>query len=162
MWGLAWIALIAAISILIVAFLPEIIAALSAIGSALVALGGLAAVLYRAASQLYSAVSTQVASFLQSRIVLNALYNTSTFYAQNSPPPWPIPTDLTGSAYYFAVFLFYLYLGIRDYMRTVYLINYWRFAKNVEIMLNGLHDVDIKTMSNQSIPVLNGDPAFCA
>jgi hypothetical protein len=129
MWGLAWIALIAAISILILAFLPEIVGALSAMAT-------IAGELYAAISQLYLTSSISVSIFIGSGIVRSALFNASMFYAQNSPPPLPVPTDPIGAGVYYLLFRVFLYFGIRDFIKSAYLTIYWRFAANTGIMLS--------------------------
>ncbi len=157
MWGLAWIALIASISILIVAFLPEITAALSAIGTALEVVGGLVALLYRQASQLYLTVSISVSSFIEAGIVRSAIFNALIFYAQSSPPPIPVPTDLTGGVMYYLVFRAFLYFGIRDFIRSGYLTIYWRFAANTEIMLSESYRSYLKPMYIMSSAIIKGE-----
>jgi hypothetical protein len=124
MWGLAWIALIAAISILIVALLPEIIAALSGIAGAL---GQMAAAL----SELYLNASLA----LSSNLWISALYSTIMAWASMSPPPIPFPTTPLQGAFfllmYFRYFLFYeLINSVKNICPTVY----WKFAFNPEAL----------------------------
>jgi len=157
MWGLAWIALIAAISVLIVAFLPEIIAALSAIGAALQAVGDLAVAWSVISSELYLNTSISVSSLIESNIISSALFSALIFYAQSSPPPLPIPTDIAGGVIFSLLLTVFLLLKKNIIKSSWYSIIYWKFAANTEIMLSENYHRYLKPICIMSSAIIKGE-----
>ncbi len=164
MWILAIIALTIAIGMLVGAFAPEIAATTAAFDDAVTsfisAIGVLFASLYSNVSDKYLDYSLQLADLFQKVKWSAAFYDASVFYAQHSPPPWPIPTDPTGGAYYIMVYMCFIYL--KYIKQSEHLTNYWRLAQNAEIILSGFYDEYIKTMNVQPSLILGKELHCCA
>jgi hypothetical protein len=130
--------------------LPEIVAALSAIAGTI---GQLAAAL----SQLYLNASISAYSLIESQILLAALFNAVMFYAQNSPPPIPVPTDPSGGVIYYLLFRVFLYFEIRSFIRSGFSTIYWKFATNAEIILSESYHRYLKPKCIMSSTIIKGD-----